>query len=104
MRYDQLNRNDHGSYTGKTDLSSNVNVMGENESKEIIVHKTLSKNKSKDVSKSARNIVHKTLSQNNSADESDNIITVLKDEEHEEPLVNEKLTSYFDISSVVEIY
>ena len=41
MRSDQLNRHVHGSYTGKTVPSSNVNVADEDESKEIIVHKTL---------------------------------------------------------------
>ena len=50
MRYDQLNRHDHGSYTEKTAPSLNVNVMDEDESKEIIVHETLSENKSKEVS------------------------------------------------------
>ena len=33
MRSDQLNRHDHGSYAEKTDLSSNVNVTDEDESK-----------------------------------------------------------------------
>ena len=68
MRSDKLNRHDHGSYAEKTAPSSNVNVTDEDESKEIIVHKNLSENQSKDVSKSECNIVHKTLSQNNSAD------------------------------------
>ena len=31
MRYDQLNRHDHGSYTGKTAPSSNVNVTCKDE-------------------------------------------------------------------------
>ena len=44
------------------------------------MHKTLSKNKSKDLSKSEYNIVYKTLLQNNSADVPDNAITELKDE------------------------
>ena len=68
MRSDKINRHDHGSYTEKTALPSNVNVTDEDESKEIIVHKTLSENSSTDVSKSKRNIVNKTLSQKNSAD------------------------------------
>ena len=66
MISDQLNRYDHDSYTRKTAPPSNVNVTDEYGSKEIIVHKTLSKNKSKDLSESECNIVHKTLSQNNS--------------------------------------
>ena len=67
MRSDKLNRHDHGSYTEVTAPSSNINDTDEEESKEIIVHKTLSENSSKDVSDS-RNIVNETLSQNNSAD------------------------------------
>ena len=65
MRYDNLNWHNHSSYTEITASSSNVNVTDEEESKEIIVHKTLSKNISTDVSKSECNIVNKTLSQNN---------------------------------------
>ena len=52
MRYDQLNQNDQGSYTGKAAPSSNVNVMDEDESKELIVHEPVSENKSKEVSES----------------------------------------------------
>ena len=44
MRSDQLNWHDHGSYTEKTALSSNVNVIDEDELKYIIVHETLSDN------------------------------------------------------------
>ena len=61
------------------------------------MHETLSKNKCKDVSESECNIVHKTLSQNNSADVPYNDITELKDDEHKEPSVTEKVTSYFNI-------
>ena len=50
-----------------------------------------------DVSELECNIVNKTLSQNNSADVSENTITELKDEEHEEPSVTEKVASYFKI-------
>ena len=39
----------------------------------------------------------KTLSQNNSADVPENNITELKDEEHKEPSVTDKVTSYFNI-------
>ena len=75
----------------------NVNATKELESKEIIVHKTLSENQSKDVSESECNIVHKTLSQNNSSDVPANVITELKDDEHIEPPMIEKGTSYFKI-------
>ena len=61
------------------------------------MHKTSSENKSKDVSKSECNIVYETLPQNNSADVPDNVITELKDDEHKEPFVTEKVTSYFNI-------
>ena len=49
------------------------------------------------VSKSERNIVHETLLQNNSVDISANTIMELKDEEHKEPSVTEKVTGYFNI-------
>ena len=62
MRSDQLNWYNHSSYAENTAASSNVNVTEEEESKEIIVHETLSDNRSMDVSKSEFNIVHKTLS------------------------------------------
>ena len=71
--------------------------MGEDESKEIIVHKNLLESNYKDVSKSERNIVNKTLSQNNSADVPENTITELKDEEHKEHTVTQKVKSYFNI-------
>ena len=58
MISDKINRHDHGSYTEQTDLSSSVNVTGEEESKEIIVHKNLLEKNSTDVSKSERNIVN----------------------------------------------
>ena len=47
-----------------------------------------------DVSKPECNIVHKTLSQNNSSDVQTNVITELKDNEHKEPSVTEKVTSH----------
>ena len=68
MRSGEHNRHVHDSYEEDTAPSSNVNVTDEEESKEIIVHETLSDNQSKDVSKSECKIVHKTLSQNNSTD------------------------------------
>ena len=93
-RSDEHNRQVHGSYAEETAPSSNVDVTDEDKSKEIIVHETLSENKSKDVSKSECNIIHKTLSQKNSVDVSDNVITELKHDEHKEPSVIGKGTSY----------
>ena len=61
------------------------------------MHKTLSGNNSKDVSELERNIVKETISQNNSADVPENNITELKDEEHKEHSLTEKVTSYFNI-------
>ena len=61
------------------------------------MQETLSENQSKDVSKSECNIVHETLSQKNSADVPDNFITGLKYDEHNEPSVIGKGTSYFNI-------
>ena len=52
MRSDQLNWYNRSSYAEKTVSSSNINVTDKDESKEIIVHRTLSENQSKDVSKS----------------------------------------------------
>ena len=50
-----------------------------------------------DVSESECNIVHKTLSQKNSSDVMTNAITELKDDEHVEPSVSDKGSSYFNI-------
>ena len=97
VRSDEHNRHVHGSNAEETASSFNVNVIDKDESKEIIVHKTLSKNQSMDVSKSECNIAHETLSQKNSSDVPDNVITELKDEEHKEHLRIEKGTSYFNI-------
>ena len=52
MISDEHNRHVHGSYAEDTDTSSNVNDTDEDESKEIIVHETLSENLSMDVSES----------------------------------------------------
>ena len=82
MRSDEHNRHMQGSYAEETSPSSNVNVTDEDESKEIIVHKTLSNHVSKDVIELECNIVHETLSQNNYADIPANVITELKDNEH----------------------
>ena len=97
MRSDQLNQQVYGIYRGKTAPSSNVNVTDKNESKEIIVDKTLLENKYKDISKSECNIVSEALSQNNSADVPNNDITELKYDEHKEPSVIAKVTSYSNI-------
>ena len=50
MRSDEHNRHVHGSYIEETAPSSNINVTDKEESKEIIVHGTLSENLSMDVS------------------------------------------------------
>ena len=71
MRSDKFNRHDHGGYTEMTALSSNVDVTDEEESKEIIVNKTLLENNSKNVIESERTIVNETLSENNSKDVSE---------------------------------
>ena len=75
MRSDEQNWHMHGSYVEETATSLNVNVTHKYKSKEIIVHKTLSENKSKDVRKSECNIVHETLLQKNYADVPENVIT-----------------------------
>ena len=61
------------------------------------MHETLSENNSTDVSEPERNIVNETLSQKNSADVTENTIKELEDEEHKEPSVTQKVTSYFNI-------
>ena len=58
---------------------------------------TLLENNSKDVNESEHNIFNKTLSQNNAADVRANVITELKEDEHKEPSVTGKITSYFNI-------
>ena len=60
--------------------SSNINVTDKVNSKEIIVHKTLSEDNYKDVSESERKIVNETLFQKNPADVPVNTITDLNDE------------------------
>ena len=47
MISDELNQQDHDSYAEKTAPSSNVNITDKDESKEIIMHETLSENKSR---------------------------------------------------------
>ena len=65
------------------------------------MHETLSENKSNDVSESECNIYNETLSQNNYADVPDNAITELKDEEHKESSVTQKVISYSNIFECV---
>ena len=62
MRSDEQNRHVHGSFSDETAPSLNVNDTDEDESKEIIIHETVLKNLSMDVSESECNIVHETLS------------------------------------------
>ena len=61
------------------------------------MQENLSENQSNNVSESECNIFHKHLSQNNSVDISENTITELKYNEHKEPSVTGKVTSYFNI-------
>ena len=61
------------------------------------MHETLFENSSTGVIKSERNIVNKTLLQINSMDVPENTITELKEKDHKETSVNEKVTSYFNI-------
>ena len=49
MRSDEHNRHVHGSYREKTSPSLNVKFEDKGESKEIIVHETLSENQSRDI-------------------------------------------------------
>ena len=97
MISDNLNWNNHGGYTDMADQSLNVNVTDEDESKHIIVQKSLSENCSTDMSKSKRNIVNETLSQNNSANLLEYTIMELKDKEYKEPSVTKEVKSYFNI-------
>ena len=86
MRYDNRNWHNHGGYMEMTAPSLNVNVTDEDESKENIVCENFN-----------REYFYKTLSQNNYADISENTITELKEEEHKEPSVTEKVTIYSNI-------
>ena len=97
MISDNLNWYDHSGYTEMTAPSLDVNVTDEDESKRIIVHKSLSENCSTDVSESKCNIVNENLSQKNSAKVSEYTITELKDKEYKEPSVTKEATSYFNI-------
>ena len=91
------NQHVHGGYMEETAPSSNANDTDEEESKEFIEHETLSENLSIDVNESEYNIVHKTFFQNNSSDVPTNVIMELKYDEHIEPSVSDKGSSYFNI-------
>ena len=75
MRYDSFNWNGYGGYTEMTAPSSNVCSTDEDESKRIIVHKTLPQSCSANKDESKQRIVNTTLSQNYSADVDDLIST-----------------------------
>ena len=87
IRSDNLNWHDHGGYAKTTALSLNFNFMDEDESKHIIVHRSLLENFSTDINESKLNIVSETLSRNNYADVSEYTITEVKDKEYKEPSV-----------------
>ena len=61
------------------------------------MHKPVSENLSMDISELECNIVNVTLSQNSSSDVPTNVITELKYDEHIEPSVSDKGSSYFNI-------
>ena len=104
MRYDNLNWHDHGGYTEMTSPYLNVNVTGKDESKRIIVHESLSKNCSTNVSESKRSIVNETLRQKHSADASEYTVTEIKNKEYKEPSVTKEVKRYLTYLSVVEIF
>ena len=68
MRVDTLNWYDYGDYTKMTAPSLNVYSTDEDESKRIIMHKTLSQNCSANKDESKQIIFSKNLSQNYSVD------------------------------------
>ena len=101
LRCGEDNQHVHAGYAEETDPSLNVNDTDEDESKEFILHEPFHKPSSEniylDVSESECNIVNKTLSQNSSSDVPTNIITELRYNEHIEPSVSDKGSSYFNI-------
>ena len=104
MRYGEKNHNVHDVHDGyEEDMapSSDVNDTDEDESKNSILHEPFHKpsleNICMNLSESECNIVNETLSQNNSSDLPTNVITQLKYDEHVEPSVSVKGTSYFNI-------
>ena len=97
LRCGEDNQHVHGRYTEDTAPSSDVNDTDGDETKEFIVHEPVSENLCMDVSESECNIVNENLSQNNSSDLPTNVITELKYDEHIEPSVSDKGSSYFNI-------
>ena len=87
----------HDVYAEEMAPPSNANDTEKEKSREFIMHKRLSENLSMDVSESECNIVNETLSQNNSSDVPTNVITEMKYDEHIEPSVSDKGSSYFNI-------
>ena len=107
MISDTLNWHDYDGFTEITAPSSNVYSADEDESKRIIVHKTLLQNCSAGESELKIIIVHKTLLHNYSADVgelcsteidiSEYTITRKKDAEYEESSVTKEMPIYFNI-------
>ena len=91
----------HGGYEEEIAPSLDINDTDKDESNNSIVNETFYKpspeNIYMDVSESECNIVNETLSQNNSSDVLTNVITELKYDEHIEPSVSAKRSSYFNI-------
>ena len=82
-------------------LSSDVNDTDEDESKNSIVHEPFDKPSSEnlimDMSKSECHIVNENSSQSDSSDVPTNVISELNYDDHLEPSVNVKESSYFNI-------
>ena len=101
MRCGENNHHVHNGYEEEMAPSSNVNDTDEDESNKSIVHEPFDKpssgNLSMDVSESEWNIVNETLLQNNSSHVPTNVIMELNYDEHIEPLVSDKGSSYFYI-------
>ena len=97
LRCGEDNQHVHNGYTEETAPSSNVNDTDEEKSKEFIVHEPVLENLSIDVSESECDIANKNLWQNNSLDVTTNVITEFKYDEHIEPSVSDKGSSYFNI-------
>ena len=93
--------NAHDGYEEDMAPSSDVNDTAKENSKKSIVHEPFdepsSENLYMDVSESECNIVNETLLQNNLSDVPTNVITELKYNEHIEPSVSDKGSSYFNI-------
>ena len=101
LRCGEDNHHVQDSYEEEMAPSSDVNEMDEDKSNKSIVHEpfdeTSSENIYMDVSKSECNVVNETLLQNNSSHVLTNVITELNYDEHIEPSVSDKGSSYFNI-------